>query len=133
MGNAKVIAIDTHVWIYLTAGKTNALSKDALAALDKAETVLLNAISCWETALLVEKGRLELDRDVRLWILQALKYPKLEIINLDPLILIEAVQLKDFHPDPADRMIAAMCLVRDIPLVTKDHRIQEWGRIKTIW
>lgn len=133
MGSPKVIVIDTHVWIYLASGRTDKLSKNALQAIDEAESILLSAISCWETALLVEKGRLRLDRDVRLWISLALKFPKLELINLDPGILIESVQLKDFHPDPADRIIAALCTLKQLPLVTKDKRIREWQRIETIW
>ena len=38
-----------------------------------------------------------------------------------------------FPSDPADCFIVGAALEMDVPLVTKDQRISDWGRIETIW
>jgi PIN domain nuclease of toxin-antitoxin system len=117
-----MIAIDTHVWIYLVTGQH-----------EKTNELILNAISCWEVALLEKKGRLELDRPADVWIKNALLYPSLKVIDLTPDILVKAIHLKEFHTDPADRMIVAACILNSWSLITKDKRIHAYKNIKTIW
>ncbi len=128
-----MIAIDTHIWIFLISGTLSSISPKALKRIHKSKKLYLNAISFWEVALLETKGRLVLDRTLDQWIANAKKYPKLEIVNLDPTILIESVKLENFHSDPADRMITAMCLLNNWPLVTRDKQIQNYKLIETIW
>ena len=65
---------------------------------------------------------------------QELKYPGIQLIQLDPDIAVLSTRLPgDLHGDPADRIIAATCMKLNIPLLTKDKRLQAWGHIKTIW
>jgi PIN domain nuclease of toxin-antitoxin system len=56
-------------------------------------------ISCWEVALLVAKGRLDLDRDVSLWVTQALEIPKVRLLDLSPAIAIASTRLEWIHDD----------------------------------
>lgn len=45
-----------------------------------------------------------------------------------------AVQFPDDYPkDPADRLIGATAMAEGLALVTRDERIRENHRIKTIW
>ncbi len=129
-----MILLDTHVWIPWSAGDDERLSVKALAAINKAERLGISAISCWETAMLVSKNRLKLSLDVHEWIQKALGRPKLLLFDLDVETLVLSTRLPgQFHGDPADRMIAATALLHNIPLITKDRLIQEWGQVKTIW
>jgi PIN domain nuclease of toxin-antitoxin system len=45
-----------------------------------------------------------------------------------------ATQFSDDYPkDPADRLIGATAMAEGIVLVTRDERIRNYDRLKTIW
>lgn len=53
---------------------------------------------------------------------------------IHPAAAIRAAGLGGSFPsDPADCFIVGTALEMDVPLVTKDQRISEWGRVNTIW
>ena len=84
--------------------------------------------------MLVAKARLELDRDVLVWIRQALAIPKVLLVPLAPEIAVTAANLgADFPGDPADRMIVATALDRKATLITKDRRIRSLKTVNTLW
>jgi PIN domain nuclease of toxin-antitoxin system len=94
----------------------------------------VSIISCWEIAKLVEKGRLALALPVDQWIDQALAYPGLRLLPLDPKIAVTSTQLPPpFHNDPADQIIAATARELDCPLATDDGRILAYPHVKLAW
>jgi PIN domain nuclease of toxin-antitoxin system len=106
----------------------------ARRAIDEAKDLAVSAISLWEVAMLVAKSRLELDRDVGLWMRQALAAPRIRLAPLSVEIAVRSTALgRDFQGDPADRLIAATALELDAALVTKDDRMRSWKRIVTVW
>ena len=79
----------------------------------------ISAISCWEVAKLVERGRLVLPCPVEDWLERALDYPGVVLLELTPRVCVESTQLPgEFHRDPADQIIVATARVHDCPLVT---------------
>jgi PIN domain nuclease of toxin-antitoxin system len=84
--------------------------------------------------MLAFKKRIQLDRDVLVWIRQALAMPRVELLPLTPEISVAAAGFGvDFAGDPADRIIAATALELRAPLVTKDLRLRAFKQLKTIW
>lgn len=129
-----MIMLDTHVWLIWANDDVELLSKAALDAIEKADSIGVSIISCWEIAMRVSKGRLAFAVDVQDWISSALKYPGINLIGLDVETVVLSTRLPgEFHGDPADRIIAASCLKHNAPLVSKDRGIHSWGRIKVIW
>lgn len=128
------IVIDTHVWIWLVS-EPRRLSKRAAAAISRAEIVGVSAISAWEIATKVALGRIELDRDVDVWVRQASAIDRVESISVDTAIAVMAGTLgaEGLRGDPADRLIAATALFHHAPLVTKDTRLRSFERLRTIW
>ena len=99
----------------------SALSASTGALLDSAAQtgIAVSAMSCWEVAKLVERGRLALPCPVFDWLLAALSYPGVRLIELSPRICGESAQLPGrFHRDPADQIIVATARILDAPLVT---------------
>ncbi|MGZ5381095.1 MAG: type II toxin-antitoxin system VapC family toxin [Thermoanaerobaculia bacterium] len=128
-----MIVLDTHAWIWWIAVPRR-LSQRARRAIEEAKDLAVSAISLWEVAMLVAKSRLELDRDVGLWMRQALAAPRIRLAPLSVEIAVRSTALgRDFQGDPADRLIAATVLELDAALVTKDDRMRSWKRIVTIW
>jgi len=128
-----VIVLDTHAWIWWLSGSKK-LSAAVRRKLDQAKQVGVCAISCWEVAMLVERKRLRFDREVSLWIDQALKAPGVELLPLEPEICVFAAQLgAQRGGDPADHLIVATARRWSAQLVTGDKRIEGWGLVPILW
>lgn len=129
----KDLLLDTHVWIWLSVQKKNSLSSRAKRSMQKARHKWISAISCWEIAKLVEKGRISFSIPTLTWILRSLTELGIYIVELSPEIAVESTQLPDFHQDPADQTIVATSRVLGMPLVTSDNRILDYLTVETIW
>lgn len=91
-------------------------------------------MSCWEVALLVQKGRLALDRDPRVWVHDALALPGVRSIEVSPDVAVSAALMAPtFHGDPIDRLLVATAFDLRVPLVTSDDRLRGWPGLATIW
>jgi PIN domain nuclease of toxin-antitoxin system len=128
-----MIILDTHAWIWYVT-ESDKISINALNKIKDVDVCGVSAISCWEIAMLISKGRLKLNVSTKEWINKALNYNKIELIPLSPDISISSTELdKSFHNDPADRIITATALVFDCELITKDKKISNYSKVKTIW
>lgn len=124
---------NTHTWGWWTASP-ELLSKRAAAELEASPDIGVAAISCWEIAMLVEKDRMQLDRDTLTWLKQALAQPKIRLIDLSPEIAVATTRFeKELPGDPADRLIAATAQETRSGLVTKDRRLRALGSVRTVW
>lgn len=113
--------LDTHVWVWMAVGDARAEALRSFRGIP-----LVSAISVWEVAMLVEKGRLELRPDVETWIQRNLEPPMcLEAVSSE--VAVESCRLTGFHGDPADRIIVATARVCGVPLITADERILRWN------
>ena len=84
--------------------------------------------------MLVERGRLTLDRDVLEWIHAAVDQARLEVVDLSPEIAVRSTRLGAQLPsDPADRLIVATAQELNAPLVTRDDRLQNFAGVEAIW
>jgi PIN domain nuclease of toxin-antitoxin system len=128
-----VTILDTHAWIWWVSSPEK-LGRKATQALRSARDLGVAAISCWEVAVLVEKGRVRLDRSPLEWIEAALALPRVQLLPLTPAVAVRAAQLGPVFPgDTADRLIAATALVQSASLVTKDERLQKVMFLSTVW
>jgi len=130
------LLLDTHaaIW-YLRQSKE--MSPAALKAIHKTissgKRLYVSAISLVEAVYLVERGRIPLS---------ALLELENELKRLDSSMRVAAVDAdvaeavykipRQSVPDMPDRIIAATALCRNLPVITRDARIQSAG-IKTIW
>jgi len=129
-----MILLDTHIWVWWVHGDEN-LSPELAREIQNNETGIIgvSAISCWEVAKLVERGRIELDVSVDEWIQQALGYPGVRLLELTPEIAIESTRLPgEFHRDPADQIIVATARIHNCLLVTVDDHIRNYPHVKTL-
>lgn len=129
-----MIVLDTHAWLWWVSSP-EMLSPAARDAMEGARSLGISPISCWELATKVAQGKLRLDRELDVWVHQALARPRLRVAELLPEIAVAAGQLgaEGFHGDPADRMIVATALHHDSLLVTKDQAIREFEPVRTVW
>ena len=127
-----MIVLDTHIWIWWVHRRLELTAPArALIEASTASGIGISAISCWEVAKLVERGKLSLPNPVFDWLKQALAYPGVRWLDLSPRIATEATQLPgSFRRDPADQIIVATARVFDAPLVTMDAKILAYPYVK---
>jgi PIN domain nuclease of toxin-antitoxin system len=131
------IVIDTHVLIWYVFD-LNRLSDKALTRLDNAvhnnELIYLSAISLIEIIYLVEKGRIA--DEVLTRVLKAIESSMINLF-LVPLDKNIALTLREVDrlivPEMPDRIIAATALYLQLPLITRDLKIQALSNIQIIW
>jgi PIN domain nuclease of toxin-antitoxin system len=132
-----VIVLDTHTLIWWVNGDDQ-LSPRARKAIAKelaaGGQVLVSAISAWEIAMLVAKGRLTLTMDIDEWLATVESIEGVAFVPVDLDVAVQSVELPgEFHPDPADRMIVALARHHSVPLITADAKIRAYRHVKTVW
>ncbi len=135
MGRKRLIVLDTHTW-WWALSEPDSLSP--LAAQTIRETpphdIRIAAISLWELALLLDRGRILLSIPPERWLPRALDESGIAVEPLTPDIALEAYRLPEpFHRDPADRLIVATTRVLGARLVTRDGLIRSYPHVQTVW
>ena len=85
--------------------------------------------------MLAVRGRISLDRDVGLWVKQALADARVEPIPPTAEIAVAAglLDAKSFPGDPIDRLIYTTAQATRARLVTRDTAIRAFDHELTIW
>lgn len=125
------VLLDTHVLVWHMEGskKIGKLAQAAIEEAAESDAALVSAITPWEIALLVSKGRLKLGADVMDWLRDALANPGLHIAPLEPEIAVASTRLPfDIHADPADRILVATARQLGATLVTADQTLLELSK-----
>lgn len=133
MGSPRVrLLLDTHIFLWALL-EPERLSQKVRRALSNPETeVWLSPVSLWETLLLAERGRLQLQEKPEQWIRSVLKSTPLREAPLNFEIALLSHRLDINTEDPADRFIAATAKVFDCALVTADRNLQKSKQIRVL-
>lgn len=129
-----MVVVDTHAWLWWTDDPA-LLSPRARRAIEEADAIGVPTICCWELAMLVERRRIALERDVGLWVRQALAQERVEALPLTAKLALDAALLERerFVGDPADRIVYATARAAGSPLVTKDRRLHAFDSALAVW
>jgi PIN domain nuclease of toxin-antitoxin system len=131
------IVADTHtiVWYVVEPERLSQVALDALeGAIAVGDPVYISAISLIEICYLIEKRRIASDLLQRILSVLNEPDPSLIVVPIDLAISIAVQSIdRDTVPDMPDRIIAATALHLNLPLVTRDRKIQASQSIITIW
>jgi PIN domain nuclease of toxin-antitoxin system len=126
-----IVLLDTHVFVWHMEGSKK-IGKRTQAAVEEAaesDAALVSAITPWEIALLVSKGRLKLGTDVMDWLRDAMANPGLHVAPLEPEIAVASTRLPfDIHADPADRILVATARHLGATFVTADKALLDLAK-----
>jgi PIN domain nuclease of toxin-antitoxin system len=123
--------LDTHIMIWWLTDDRK-LSNGHAKLLERSEqsgtAVGLSAMSLWEIAKLVERGRIELTQSVDDSLEQLETSAFVSILPLTGRVALESTRLgARFHADPIDQIIVATARCQGLTLLTVDERIIESG------
>ncbi len=129
-----MIVLDTHVWLWWMAAPEK-LPPRLRHRLEAEATLGVCTISCWEVAMLAERGRISVERGASIWIAQALAQEKVKALALTAKLAVDAALLpRDrLTGDPADRIIYATSRAEGALLATKDVTLRSFDPETTIW
>ena len=131
------IVADTHaiIWYLVEPERLSQIALDALeGAIAAGEPVYISAISLIEICYLIEKRRIVSDLLQRILAVLNEQDSSLIVIPIDLAISIAVQNIdRDTVPDMPDRIIAATALHLNLPLVTRDRKIQASQSIITVW
>ena len=84
----------------------------------------LSAISLWEVGKKSQLGRLNLQKELLVWLKEAVS-GHINLLPLTPEIIADAMGLPDFpNRDPADEIIVATARVHSLTLLTTDTHLK---------
>jgi PIN domain nuclease of toxin-antitoxin system len=126
MAKGQAMILDTCALLWLASGNKK-LSRSTLKQINEAPSVHVSAISGFEIAIKVAKGKLDLPKSPREWFAQVIEHHGLTELLLDAETCIRAAELPPIHDDPCDRFIIAAAKMNDFVVVTKDERFKEYG------
>jgi PIN domain nuclease of toxin-antitoxin system len=124
--------LDTHTLLWSVINPES-LSRRASRIIDDVSTQLVvSAASAWEIATKVRLGKLPraeiFERDFPT-VVRQLGYA---LLPIDAETALRAGRLIADHGDPFDRIIAAQALALDVPVISKDTKLDAFG-VRRIW
>jgi len=117
------LLLDTHIWIWnhLEPWKISSEVNGILAASEN--ELWLSPVSIWELVVLIERKRVELDKDLHDWVEQSKRELMLREVPLTWEVASELRFTILEQRDPADRFLVATARIYDFTLVTADERL----------
>jgi PIN domain nuclease of toxin-antitoxin system len=124
--------VDSHTLLW-SAMDRNRLSTKALRILsDHDNEVAVSAASAWEIATKVRIGKLPQAVSFEADFESILENAGYRLLSISTEVALRAGRLIGKHKDPFDRMIAAQALALDIPIISKDSKLDIFG-VRRIW
>jgi PIN domain nuclease of toxin-antitoxin system len=126
------VLLDTQtlLWAKISPEKLSRQAAEIIA--QPLNVVFVSAASSWEIATKVRLGKLpgleRLERDF----LEIMDQSGYTLLSIDVANALRAARFTAPHRDPFDRMIAAQALAMDIPVLSKDPRLDGFG-VRRLW
>lgn len=129
-----MILLDTHalLWWALDPDRLSPVALETCARMER-DGGFACAISLWELAIKVKRGKLELPLSVEELARRIEQSGVVELLATDTTTWLRSVALPWEHRDPADRVIVATALLKGLPLLTKDETLHAYGDVRCIW
>ena len=118
------------IWATLTPSLLSAASQAAIA--DEGNVILVSAVSAWEIAVKVRLGKFPDAEALERNYLDVMEDAGYVLLDIDSESALRAGRLVAEHRDPFDRMLAAQALGLDIPVVSPDSLLDQFG-VRRIW
>ena len=118
--------LDTCALLWLASGN-KALSRSALKEINAAPAVYVSAVSGFEIAIKVARGKLRLPGSPQAWFEKVVKHHGLTVLPLELNVCIAAAQLPPIHNDSCDRFIIASAKLHRLKVATADENFESYG------
>lgn len=128
-----MILLDTHalLWWALDPEQLSGTASEKVAQMERVGGYA-SSISMWEIGVKVRNRKLEIGLSVE-DLARRIARSAVELVPVTTTVWLRSLALDWDHRDPADRVIVATALLKNVPLLTKDHVIRGFPGIATVW
>ena len=124
--------LDTCTFLWMISDPDK-LSKKAVNACRNSDNKLyLSTVSCWEIALKVSLGKLNLKGDPEVFIPQQRIKHAVDLLPLGEKASLYINKIPKIHRDPFGRMLVSQAICHDLSIITPDKMIGDYDA-KVLW
>ena len=126
------LLVDTHalLWAVDQPGELGATARAHLE--DRGNDLVVSMATVWELAIKVSLGKLRLAHPFESWVTAALQHLSAELLDIRIPHAVAQTTLPWHHRDPFDRLLIAQSRVEELPLVSNDRQLDQYG-IERVW
>jgi PIN domain nuclease of toxin-antitoxin system len=126
------VLLDTHTLIWAKISPKFLSRQVAKIMADPLNEIFVSAATAWEIATKVRLGKLPGAEGLERNFLETIEDSGYTLVPIDAESALRAGRLIADHGDPFDRMLAAQSLASDIPILSKDPKLDAFG-IRRLW
>ena len=126
------VLLDTNALLWAVLHPSSLSPKATEILSDESNQALVSAASAWEIATKARLRKLPGAEAFESNLLDVLEFNGYSILPIDGATALHAARLVSAHTDPFDRIIAAQALALDIPVISIDSKLDNFG-IRRIW
>lgn len=120
----------TVIWATLSTKSLSPKARRLVAA--ESNEIYVSAASAWEIATKFRNGKLPEAEVLERNFMETMEDAGYVLLTVDAQQFLRAGRLPGAHRDPFDRIIAAQALSLDVPVITPDAKLDEFG-VRRIW
>ncbi len=120
------LLLDTHILIWFLEGNV-LLANSRQQIITRAQNdVFVSIASLWEMAIKISLGKLALAQPLTN-VVNQLAAENIEILPIQPAHILQVSTLPFYHRDPFDRIIISQSKVENLPLMSDDPEVANYG------
>ena len=121
---------DAIIWAALSTHRLSRVARDEIA--NSNNELFVSAASAWEIATKVRLGKLPEAELLEANFVPLAKRAGFAMLPVSVETALRSGRLRGKHADPFDRMIAAQAVQLDVPVISNDTKLDEFG-VRRIW
>ncbi len=125
------VLLDTHAFLWWVSDSPQ-LTPRARTAIQGAEDVFLSVASCWEMAIKISLGKLQLAQPIERFVSEQLQANDFTLLSIGLDETGRTARLPFHHRDPFDRLLAAQAIEQKLVVVSADPLFRKYG-VKRAW
>ena len=124
--------IDTHTLLWYTLNESQLSRTAHQLIINQNNEILISPASYWEIAIKISIGKLILHQPYKDFITVCLNQYQFKILAITPEHTDAVIALPFYHKDPFDRLLVAQAIVENIPIISVDNALDQYG-IQRLW
>jgi PIN domain nuclease of toxin-antitoxin system len=124
--------LDTHTFLWWNTDDPRLSAQAREVVGDGRNEIYLSVASAWEIAIKAARGSLILPEPPEQYVPSRLRLHRVQVLAIQLRHALMVYDLPIIHRDPFDRLLVAQSRLEDLPLLTMDPDIIQYG-VAVVW